>query len=235
MHRRCWRRVRCSQSLDCCHLLHREPAGGALLLGQFATTEPEFKAKIVQRGAVPPLIRCWAEDVQLKEMAAFALGRLAQNVTTRLALCRCGPARLARVVHCRLTPFWSLKQERLHSLSQALATDYITLYHRISPSCHWSCSPEGQLSTCHLVDGLEEHCSRCFWGGEAQCLKLLMRNLLLRAAPASAPETVPTQRPESHGDRRCRSPSSLCSVPSTCVRPRTPRETPADNRSPPSQ
>ena len=34
----------------------------------------------VQRGAVPPLIdMLGAEDVQLKEMAAFALGRLAQN------------------------------------------------------------------------------------------------------------------------------------------------------------
>ena len=52
----------------------------ALLLGQFATTEPDYKAKIVQRGAVPPLIEMLgAEDVQLKEMAAFALGRLAQN------------------------------------------------------------------------------------------------------------------------------------------------------------
>ena len=52
----------------------------ALLLGQFATTEPDFKAKIVQRGAVPPLITMLGHpDVQLKEMAAFALGRLAQN------------------------------------------------------------------------------------------------------------------------------------------------------------
>jgi len=52
----------------------------ALLLGQFATTEPDYKAKIVQRGAVPPLIEMLgSSDVQLKEMAAFALGRLAQN------------------------------------------------------------------------------------------------------------------------------------------------------------
>ena len=52
----------------------------ALLLGQFATTDPDYKARIVQRGAVPPLIDMLGHtDVQLKEMAAFALGRLAQN------------------------------------------------------------------------------------------------------------------------------------------------------------
>ncbi|MEW5297840.1 MAG: hypothetical protein WDW36_001021 [Sanguina aurantia] len=52
----------------------------ALLLGQFATTDPETKARIVQRGAVPPLV-CMLRhaDASLKEMAAFALGRLAQN------------------------------------------------------------------------------------------------------------------------------------------------------------
>ena len=39
-----------------------------------------FKLKIVQRGAVPPLIEMLSSaDAQLKEMAAFALGRLAQN------------------------------------------------------------------------------------------------------------------------------------------------------------
>jgi hypothetical protein len=51
----------------------------ALLLGQFATTDPECKVHIVQRGAVRPLIRMLeASDPQLREMAAFALGRLAQ-------------------------------------------------------------------------------------------------------------------------------------------------------------
>lgn len=60
-----------------CHESQRE---AALLLGQFATAEPDYKAKIVQRGAVPPLIDMLRlDDVQLKEMAAFALGRLAQN------------------------------------------------------------------------------------------------------------------------------------------------------------
>lgn len=60
-----------------CHESQRE---AALLLGQFATAEPDYKAKIVQRGAAPPLIEMLrADDVQLKEMAAFALGRLAQN------------------------------------------------------------------------------------------------------------------------------------------------------------
>jgi len=57
----------------------------ALLLGQFATTQPnddgpDYKSRIVQRGAVPPLIDMLsAADVAIKEMAAFALGRLAQN------------------------------------------------------------------------------------------------------------------------------------------------------------
>jgi hypothetical protein len=59
----------------------------ALLLGQFATTDPDFKAKIVQRGAVPPLIEMLgAADVQLKEMAAFALGRLAQNADNQAGI-----------------------------------------------------------------------------------------------------------------------------------------------------
>ena len=57
----------------------------ALLLGQFATQQPnddgpDYKSRIVQRGGVPPLIRMLASpDPPLKEMAAFALGRLAQN------------------------------------------------------------------------------------------------------------------------------------------------------------
>ncbi len=57
----------------------------ALLLGQFATAQSnddraDFKAKIVQRGAIGPLIQMLgASDHQLQEMAAFALGRLAQH------------------------------------------------------------------------------------------------------------------------------------------------------------
>lgn len=44
-----------------------------------AAAEGDYKHKIVQRGAVPPLIDMLAnEDNQLREMAAFALGRLAQ-------------------------------------------------------------------------------------------------------------------------------------------------------------
>ena len=63
----------------------------ALLLGQFATTDPDFKAKIVQRGAVPPLIEMLgAADVQLKEMAAFALGRLAQNADNQAGIVQVG-------------------------------------------------------------------------------------------------------------------------------------------------
>ncbi|GAX73566.1 hypothetical protein CEUSTIGMA_g1017.t1 [Chlamydomonas eustigma] len=52
----------------------------ALLLGQFATTDADTKARIVQRGAVPALINMLSHhDISLREMAAFALGRLAQN------------------------------------------------------------------------------------------------------------------------------------------------------------
>ncbi|PNH10561.1 ARM REPEAT PROTEIN INTERACTING WITH ABF2 [Tetrabaena socialis] len=63
----------------------------ALLLGQFATADPDTKAKIVQRGAVPSLVRMLAmPDVSLKEMAAFALGRLAQNVDNQAGIVQLG-------------------------------------------------------------------------------------------------------------------------------------------------
>lgn len=40
----------------------------------------DYKSRIVQRGGVPPLIKMLSSaDLALKEMAAFALGRLAQN------------------------------------------------------------------------------------------------------------------------------------------------------------
>eukprot|EP00798_Chlamydomonas_sp_ICE-L_P023164 gene23164-30372_t len=57
----------------------------ALLLGQFATTDPtETMAKIAQRGAIPPLVELLkSENTGVKEMAAFALGRLAQNSDTQ--------------------------------------------------------------------------------------------------------------------------------------------------------
>jgi hypothetical protein len=46
-----------------------------------------LQVHIVQRGAVRPLIRMLeATDPQLREMAAFALGRLAQVLTTAAAL-----------------------------------------------------------------------------------------------------------------------------------------------------
>ncbi len=51
-----------------------------LLCVQFATTDADTKRGIVQRGAVPPLVAMLShEDVSLREMAAFALGRLAQD------------------------------------------------------------------------------------------------------------------------------------------------------------
>ncbi|CAK9190599.1 unnamed protein product [Sphagnum troendelagicum] len=55
----------------------------ALLLGQFATTDPECKVNIVQCGAVRPLISMLeAPDPQLREMAAFALGHQAPVLIT---------------------------------------------------------------------------------------------------------------------------------------------------------
>lgn len=58
-----------------------------LLIPQFATTDTDTKARIVQRGAVPPLIHMLSHtDVSLREMAAFALGRLAQNHDNQVRL-----------------------------------------------------------------------------------------------------------------------------------------------------
>ncbi|CAN1246848.1 ARM REPEAT PROTEIN INTERACTING WITH ABF2 [Linum grandiflorum] len=59
----------------------------ALLLGQFSTIDSDCKAMLFlpqmhigQRGAIPPLIDMLeSSDLQLKEMSAFALGRLAQD------------------------------------------------------------------------------------------------------------------------------------------------------------
>ncbi|KAM0954172.1 putative chromatin remodeling & transcription regulator BTB-POZ family [Dioscorea sansibarensis] len=62
---------------SCCTESQRE---AALLLGQFAATDSDCKVHIVQRGAVRPLIEMLqSPDIQLKEMSAFALGRLAQD------------------------------------------------------------------------------------------------------------------------------------------------------------
>ncbi|KAL2948565.1 hypothetical protein AAZX31_20G131300 [Glycine max] len=62
---------------SCCSESQRE---AALLLGQFAATDSDCKVHIVQRGAVRPLIEMLqSPDVQLREMSAFALGRLAQD------------------------------------------------------------------------------------------------------------------------------------------------------------
>ncbi|XP_026449979.1 ARM REPEAT PROTEIN INTERACTING WITH ABF2-like [Papaver somniferum] len=62
---------------SCCSESQRE---AALLIGQFATTDSDCKVHIVQRGALQPLIATLqSTDLQLKEMSAFALGRLAQD------------------------------------------------------------------------------------------------------------------------------------------------------------
>ena len=58
---------------------------------QFATTDADTKAHIVQRGAVPSLITMLSHtDTSLREMAAFALGRLAQNSDNQAGVVQCG-------------------------------------------------------------------------------------------------------------------------------------------------
>ena len=62
----------------------------ALLLGQFAATEPRDynMTRIVQRGAIAPLVEMLKNpDPGLREMAAFALGRLAQNADNQIGIC----------------------------------------------------------------------------------------------------------------------------------------------------
>ncbi len=52
-----------------------------------AAHAPAAFCRIVQRGAVPPLINMLShKDAQLKEMAAFALGRLAQAVDNQAGI-----------------------------------------------------------------------------------------------------------------------------------------------------
>ncbi|KAK9137279.1 hypothetical protein Sjap_007873 [Stephania japonica] len=73
---------------SCCSESQRE---AALLLGQFAATDSDSKVHIVQRGAVPPLIEMLqSPDVQLREMSAFALGRLAQDTHNQAGIAHNG-------------------------------------------------------------------------------------------------------------------------------------------------
>ncbi|RDY01205.1 Arm repeat protein with ABF2, partial [Mucuna pruriens] len=73
---------------SCCSESQRE---AALLLGQFAATDSDCKVHIVQRGAVRPLIEMLqSPDVQLKEMSAFALGRLAQDAHNQAGIAHNG-------------------------------------------------------------------------------------------------------------------------------------------------
>ena len=67
----------------------------ALLLGQFANVQdPDYKSKIVQRGALGPLISMLSEEiVQVSEMAAFAIGRLAQNPDNQAGIVQAGGLR----------------------------------------------------------------------------------------------------------------------------------------------
>ncbi|XP_019423200.1 PREDICTED: ARM REPEAT PROTEIN INTERACTING WITH ABF2-like isoform X2 [Lupinus angustifolius] len=73
---------------SCCSESQRE---AALLLGQFAATDSDCKVHIVQRGAVRPLIdMLQSPDVQLREMSAFALGRLAQDAHNQAGIAHSG-------------------------------------------------------------------------------------------------------------------------------------------------
>ncbi|KAL6968320.1 hypothetical protein U1Q18_034124 [Sarracenia purpurea var. burkii] len=73
---------------SCCLESQRE---AALLLGQFAATDSDCKVHIVQRGAVPPLIEMLqCPDSQLREMSAFALGRLAQDAHNQAGIAHSG-------------------------------------------------------------------------------------------------------------------------------------------------
>ncbi|XP_059632536.1 ARM REPEAT PROTEIN INTERACTING WITH ABF2 [Cornus florida] len=73
---------------SCCSESQRE---AALLLGQFAATDSDCKVHIVQRGAVLPLIEMLqSPDVQLREMSAFALGRLAQDTHNQAGIAHNG-------------------------------------------------------------------------------------------------------------------------------------------------
>ncbi|KAK9287751.1 hypothetical protein L1049_016191 [Liquidambar formosana] len=73
---------------SCCSESQRE---AALLLGQFAATDSDCKVHIVQRGAVQPLIEMLqSPDLQLREMSAFALGRLAQDAHNQAGIAHTG-------------------------------------------------------------------------------------------------------------------------------------------------
>nr|WIV69098.1 PUCXE21 protein [Pyrus ussuriensis] len=73
---------------SCCSESQRE---AALLIGQFAATDSDCKVHIVQRGAVRPLIEMLqSSDVQLREMSAFALGRLAQDTNNQAGIAHNG-------------------------------------------------------------------------------------------------------------------------------------------------
>ena len=61
--------------------------GDALCSARAENAYCALQARIVQRGAVPPLITMLGQtDVQLKEMGAFALGRLAQNADNQAGI-----------------------------------------------------------------------------------------------------------------------------------------------------
>jgi hypothetical protein len=63
----------------------------------------DYKSRIVQRGGVPPLIRMLSStDLALKEMAAFALGRLAQNTHNQAGIVQVGSSSDLSCTVCNL-------------------------------------------------------------------------------------------------------------------------------------
>ncbi|GJR46587.1 ARM repeat protein interacting with ABF2-like protein [Tanacetum coccineum] len=63
----------------------------ALLLGQFDAADTDSKVHIVQRGAVGPLLEMLkSPEAQLREMSAFALGRLAQDTHNQAGIAHSG-------------------------------------------------------------------------------------------------------------------------------------------------
>ncbi|GKB83387.1 reverse transcriptase domain-containing protein, partial [Tanacetum coccineum] len=74
--------------LSTCSESQREDA---LLLGQFVAADTDSKVHIVQRGAVGPLLEMLkSPEAQLREMLAFALGRLAQDTHNQAGIAHSG-------------------------------------------------------------------------------------------------------------------------------------------------
>ena len=88
-----------------------------------------LQARIVQRGAVPPLITMLGQtDVQLKEMGAFALGRLAQNADNQAGIVQVRTATQPLWPNQLLPTHWLLQLRRAFHISSPRAgrASYLT-------------------------------------------------------------------------------------------------------------